>query len=169
MEAAIYHYVGPDHLRGLRREAHCIKPGAAGDLLVWTAERLAPGKRSGLAVATFVVDIAGDLWIADRRSEHVACADGGPVMAAGEMTFERDGANIEVIGVSNQSTGFCPESACWPVVAAALDRIGVSRPGDFTEKFTFRRCTACGGINLIKDGLFECGECGRELPEQWNF
>ena len=120
-------------------------------------------------IATFIVDPSGYLWIADRRSEHVACADGGPVMAAGEMTFEVNGTNIEVTDVSNQSTGFCPEPTCWPAVAAALDRIGILRPDDFTVSFTFRKCEACGGINLIKDEIFECGECGRGLPEWWNF
>jgi hypothetical protein len=75
-------------------------------------------------VATFVIDLNGDLLVADRRSEHVACAGGGPVLSAGEMFFLVEEDRVEVTDVSNQSTGYCPEPSSWPGVAAALDRIG---------------------------------------------
>lgn len=169
MTSRLYQYVGPDHLSSLRREEHCVQPSTVNEIFDWTAGQLTLGNRSRTVIATFIVDRSGNLWIADRRSEHVACADGGPVMAAGEMTFETNGTKIEVTDASNQSTGFCPEPTCWPAVAAALDRIGILRPDDFTESFMFRRCEACGGINLIKDEVFECAACGHELPDQWNF
>lgn len=43
--------------------------------------------RSQWITVTFAVDTDERLWIADRRSEHVACANGGDVLAAGELTF----------------------------------------------------------------------------------
>jgi hypothetical protein len=55
-------------------------------------------------VATYIIDKDGLLLIADRRSEHVACAGGKPVASADEMTFLVEGNQLEVIEVSNQST-----------------------------------------------------------------
>src|SRR5688572_23433490 len=66
---------------------------------------------------TYVVGVDGLLRIAHRRSEHVACAGGGDVLAAGELTATRAG----VVEVSNQSTGYCPEPESWPAVARALE------------------------------------------------
>lgn len=90
---------------------------------------------------TFVVDLTGTLRLAPRRSEHVACAGGEPVLSAGEITFRRgrDG-RWEATEVSNQSTGYCPDTASWPAVAAALDRAGLAHPGGFTDVFVFRHC-----------------------------
>lgn len=78
---------------------------------------------------TFVVTLNGSLRLAPRRSEHVALAAGDAVLAAGEMTFEPEGAGWRVAEVTNQSTGFCPDPDSWPAVAAALDRIGVPMIG----------------------------------------
>jgi hypothetical protein len=71
--------------------------------------------------------------------------------------------------VTNQSTGYCPEPESWPAVATALDRIGVAHPGRFTQEIVFRRCTACGERNVVKDGWYVCGSCGADLPADWNF
>jgi hypothetical protein len=76
---------------------------------------------------------------------------------------------VEVEEISNQSTGFCPEPESWPVVAAALDTLGVRHPGRFTLAVVFRRCPACGERNVVKDGWFACGVCGADLPAEWNF
>jgi hypothetical protein len=43
---------------------------------------------------TFVIDLNGELRIAPRRSEHVACAEGHAVLSAGEMTFRHDTPHI---------------------------------------------------------------------------
>jgi len=115
------------------------------------------------------VDCQERFWIADRHSEHVACADGGPVLAAGEMVFSVEGSEIEVVEVSNQSTGFCPEPECWTVVVQTLDYLRVPRPEAWTHAFAFRRCPSCRAINVIKDAVFECDVCGADLPEIWNF
>ena len=84
------------------------------------------------------------------------------------MFLRRTGAGLEVVEVSNQSTGFCPEPESWPAVAAALDGLGIRHPGRFTQEVIFRRCPACGERNVVKDGWFACGACGADLPKDWN-
>ena len=53
-------------------------------------------------IATFVVNQDGTLMLADRSSEHVACAGGAPVCSAGEMTFLLDDTNIGVVLRTNE-------------------------------------------------------------------
>jgi hypothetical protein len=118
---------------------------------------------------TFVIDLEGILRLAPRRSEHVACAGGRPVLSAGEITLEQGPDGWEVTSVTNQSTGYCPEGSSWPAVSRALDRIGVPHPGRFTDEFTFRRCPRCGERNLVRDGDFTCALCDAGLPASWNF
>ena len=81
------------------------------------------------------------------RSEHVACAAGGPVLSAGEITFD-DECNVPEI--SNQSTGFCPEPESWSTVERALDRVGIEHPGGFTIAVVFRLCPKCHERNIVK-------------------
>jgi len=157
-----YRYVGPARIRDRERG----EPGAVirgrEDLAVWL--RAHPeGVSEG---ATYVVDPSGDLRLAPRRSEHIDCAGGGEVLAAGEIQFTRAGGVAEV---TNQSTGYCPDPDCWPAVAAALVRVGVPGPRGFDRAFVFRRCPRCGQTNIIKEGWFVCGCCDGELPETWNF
>jgi hypothetical protein len=124
---------------------------------------------TGTFTATFIIDTSEQLWVADRHSEHVSCADGQDVLAAGEITFERAGNRIDAVEVTNQSTGFCPEPSCWSVVARVLDCIGISHPPQFTRAFEFRRCNRCGGTNIIKDNVFECIVCNAPLSHDWNY
>lgn len=163
----VYRYVGP------KRIADRVLPGSAGvpirspeDVRNWV-QASAQELTAGCVIATFVVDAAGVLRVADRRSEHVACAGGGPVRSAGEITFAV-GRAIEVGAVSNQSTGYCPEPASWPAVAEAMAAAGLKPPAGFALVCDFRRCTACGGLTLVKGGVFECGTCGAELPAAYN-
>ena len=81
------------------------------------------------------------------------------------MTFEAG----EVVGVTNQSTGFCPRPQSWPAVARALERVGLKHPGEFTAIYEFRRCDGCGEINVVKDDWFVCDLCEAELNCEWNF
>ena len=118
---------------------------------------------------TFVVGVDGILRVADRRSEHVACAGGGDVLSAGELTAVRSGSGYSITEVSNQSTGYCPEPESWQAVADALDRAGIAHPGHFTFEAVFRRCTHCGERNLVKDSWFYCAICEGVLPLAWNF
>jgi hypothetical protein len=155
-----YSYVGPDEIR--RRVA-----GAAAGHEVRVAADLERLVRD--EPMTFVVDEHGVLRVADRRSEHVACAGGGDVLSAGELVAVRDGGGVSVTDVSNQSTGYCPEPESWPAVARALDEAGIAHPGRFTYEVTFRRCPRCAERNLVKDDVFECAVCGGTLPRTWNF
>lgn len=119
--------------------------------------------------ATFVVDPSGVLRLAPRRSEHVACAAGGHVLAAGEIVFTRRRGAIVVEEATNQSTGYCPEPESFESLASALDRLGVARPGAYTMACTFRWCVPCRQTNLVKEDWFECPCCGAALPREWNF
>lgn len=136
------------------------------DVRAWvraTAQELS----AGCVIATFVVDASGVLLVADRRSEHVACAGGQQVQSAGEMTFAVSRA-VEVVAVSNQSTGYCPEPESWQAVSAALASAELEPPAGFSLACEFRRCVRCGNLTLIKGGVFECGVCGTELPTTYN-
>jgi hypothetical protein len=115
------------------------------------------------------VDEAGNLRLADRHSEHVACAGGQRVRSAGEMTLVMVGEVVRVVDVTNQSTGYCPEPTSWPEVERALEGLGVAHPTSFTTSFDFRRCPACSQINLVKDAMLRCDACDAELPAAWNF
>ena len=106
----LYHYVGPHEIAGKVTGA---PPGrriaSPADLERWIRETKQEPEASGAITVTFVVDSRGDLLIADRHSEHVACASGGPVLSAGEMSFVWTEEGFEVSEVTNQATGFCPE------------------------------------------------------------
>jgi hypothetical protein len=139
---------------------------ARASLDAWLAER----DRSDMGdPVTFVVALDGVLRLAPRRSEHIALAGGQDVLAAGEMTFASTGARWRLAEVTNQSTGYCPDPDCWPVVARALDRAGVPHSGGFTDRIIFRRCPSCGERNIVKDNDFTCALCGSALPAEWNF
>lgn len=118
---------------------------------------------------TFVVGTDGLLRLADRHSEHIACARGDEVLSAGEITIVRDRDRMRVSEISNQSTGYCPEPESYVAVARALDTLGVMHPGKFTFAAIFRRCPKCGERNLVKDDWYVCGMCETELPRDWNF
>jgi hypothetical protein len=117
---------------------------------------------------TYVVDVDGVLRLAPRRSEHVACAGGGKVLAAGEVAFVWCPAGWTVSEVSNQSTGYCPDPSSWSAVASALDRAGLARPGGFTSEFVFRRCSDCRESSVVKDEDLVCCMCGSDLSREWN-
>lgn len=93
-----YPYVGP---------ASILAAGGAPGRVLRSAEEL--DGWPGAEPFTYVVDMSGTLRLAPRRSEHVACAGGEPVLGAGEILFSRtaDGG-WAVESVSNQSTGYCP-------------------------------------------------------------
>ncbi|MGW2253090.1 hypothetical protein ACWCXH_23235 [Kitasatospora sp. NPDC001660] len=174
-----YRYVGPPGL---------WNGGGPGGRLFRTEAQFAAwaGERTAAELAepfTFVVDLTGFLRLAPRRSEHVACAGGELVLSAGEVRFGRDGgvcgsgrggSGCSGCGgwaaeeVSNQSTGYCPDVASWPAVAAALERIGVRRPEGFTHEVVFRRCPGCLRNNTVREGWFVCVFCDGDLPVQWN-
>jgi hypothetical protein len=162
-----YQYVGPDEIKA---RVAADDPGSQienlADLARWIS---GAGQGAETVTCTFVIDLSGALRIADRRSEHVACAGGEAVLSAGEVSFARGRGGWEVEAVTNQSTGYCPEPESWPAVAAALDAAGLVHPGGWTDELTFRRCERCGERNIVKDRWFVCDVCGAELPADWNF
>jgi hypothetical protein len=166
-EWPVYRYIGPAEILARVRET---APGnvicCPEDVRRWVRETKQV-VQAGSVVATFVVDSTGMLRIADRCSEHVACAGGQPVRSAGEMTFQL-GQEIEILEVSNQSTGYCPAVESWGAVARSLVAAGFSVPEGFALSCEFRRCLQCGDINLVKDGFFVCGSCEAELPARYN-
>ncbi|MER6734465.1 hypothetical protein [Streptomyces puniciscabiei] len=161
-----YRYVGPKDLKaavGLGDAGTVVRTAA--EFAHWAATRT----REELAEPfTFVVGLDGALRLAPRRSEHVACAGGEPVLSAGEIRFGEEAGRWAVREVSNQSTGYCPDTDSWPAVAEALDRAGVDRPGSFTHEVVFRRCRGCGQHNIVREDHFVCVFCDADLPGRWN-
>jgi hypothetical protein len=161
----LYRYIGPPDIA---RRAAGNPPGVVitspADVRRWVNETR---QGTGRVVATFVVDAEGRLRLADRHSEHVACAAGGPILAAGEITF-RIADEVKVEAVSNQSTGYCPEPQSWPAVVRSLHAAGLDAPKGYAPALIFRRCPACAAINVVKEDVFACAECEADLPAAWN-
>ncbi|KAA6200117.1 hypothetical protein F2B00_22000 [Streptomyces parvus] len=162
----IYRYVGPADLKA------AIRPGRGSRRIVSPADfaHWAAGQAAVelLEPFTFVVGMDGVLRLAPRRSEHVACANGEPVLSAGEISFIREAGRWVVDEVSNQSTGYCPDVVSWPAVARALDAIELGHPSCFTHQVVFRRCPGCRECAIVREGDFICVFCGSDLPEEWN-
>jgi hypothetical protein len=163
----LYNYVGPPEIAEAVRNLPAGTPiRSPQDLKNWVESNRTDADGDGVIAATFVVDRDGVLRLAPRRTEHVACASGGPVMSAGELFFRQD---LSLADASNQSTGFCPEPTSWPAIAAALSPVVASVPEHFSRQFTFRRCPSCGQILVIKDDWFVCDVCDADVPDTWNF
>ncbi|RKH05629.1 hypothetical protein D7X74_34440 [Corallococcus sp. CA047B] len=165
MELEAYAYVGPE---AIRRAVVSHPVGAS----IRSAEELDRWLRSHPEAVhegtTYVVDLSGCLRLAPRRSEHVACAGGEEVLAAGELHFRSTARGWDVAEVSNQSTGYCPDTSCWTAVAHALSRAGIHGLTGFTHEIVFRRCSRCGELNLVKEQWFVCAFCEADLPARWN-
>jgi hypothetical protein len=165
----LYPYVGSASIRAsVPKASHRLHATSKEAILHWITETRQPREPDGTVVVTFIIDPMGELWINDRRSEHVLCAAGQDVFSAGEMTFAIEGETLELVEVSNQSTGYCPEPDSWPAVARALNAISLQHANDFTMTCIFRRCEACSTLNLVKDDWFECAVCQAPLSDTWN-
>jgi hypothetical protein len=167
LEMQLYRYIGPKRIfERVKPELFGVPIRSPDDIRKWvrdTKQELI----DKCVTSTFVIDATGVLLIADRHSEHVICAGGHSVRSAGEIIF-RIGHTVEVAGVSNQSTGYCPEPESWSAVAAALAEANFEPIAGFTKVCEFRRCTGCQTITLVKDQVFECVVCGTELPVIYN-
>jgi hypothetical protein len=165
----LYQYVGSNDIRlAVAKFPAGTKIESVSQLENWIAKNSKKPKDCCSIAATFVVDLKGHLCIADRHSEHIACAGTNSVLSAGEIFFEGRNRGWEVVEITNQSTGFCPEPESWPQVAIALDRIPIPHPNKFTIEFVFRRCPVCDQLNIIKDNLLICSVCNSDLPDVWN-
>jgi hypothetical protein len=134
----LFRYVGPADLVSLVRpngDGRRIRSSA--DFREWVSARTAEELCEPF---TFVIDAAGVLRLAPRRSEHIVCAAGEAVLAAGEVSFRSESGKWTVPEISNQSTGYCPDVSSWPSVADALDRVGLVHPSGYTHEVVFRRC-----------------------------
>lgn len=156
-----YPYVGPPELRRALGPAgfRCAEPG---DFTDWLSAQTPQDLAEPF---TYVVTADSCLRLAPRRSEHVACAEGESVSAAGEIAFT--GA-WSASHVTNHSTGYCPDITSWSAVAAALGRLGISHPGAFTPAVIFRRCVDCREVNVVRDDFYVCVFCEADLPAAWN-
>ena len=67
------------------------------DVVAWAKASRQTPDTDGCVTATFIVDESGVLRIADRHSEHVACAGGGLVFSAGEITFALNAESVEIV------------------------------------------------------------------------
>ncbi|MGK5440432.1 hypothetical protein ACSNN7_01170 [Micromonospora sp. URMC 105] len=162
-----YRYVGPAEIQALwPTPVGLVVADTRSSLDRWFDERRTT---ASVEPATFVIDLDRTLRLAPRQSEHVACAAGQDVLAAGEITFALGDTGYFVQAVSNQSTGYCPDPDCWPAVAATLDRLCVPHPRSFTDAVTFRLCTGCGERNIVRDKDSVCALCEAVLPPYWNF
>ncbi len=159
----MFHYVGPPdiaagtHLDGPRG---LIVEGGDVDALLGPLGEDASARRVTL---TYTVGEEGALRVASRNSEHVACAGGASVRAAGELTVALEGGLWIVEEVTNQSTGYCPAPDCWEDAREALSRAGLEPPEAFTSAFVFRVCAQCDALQIVKDAWFVCVMCGEEL------
>jgi hypothetical protein len=152
MPARRYRYVGPAELLPTRSLGGAPIVSRAG-LDQWIANQ---GKRDQGEPFTFVIDRDEVLRLAPRRTEHVDCAGGGEVLAAGEIQFTQHEGQWLAEEISNQSTGYCPDIECWSAVSATLDRLDVYHPGHFTRPIVFRLCPRCHERNVVRDGVFVC-------------
>jgi hypothetical protein len=115
-----YRYLGSSDLLSVAEWPQRQRVLSAADVRQWitvTGQTLSPDR---MVTATFVVTEDGFLWIADRHSEHVHCARGQVVQSAGEMMFQLMPNKVEVVAVTNQSTGYCPELESYRPVVSAL-------------------------------------------------
>src|SRR5579859_4234121 len=165
----IYRHLNPGTVDAHPTNSSRARIGNAQDVIHWIRRTHQHIETDGTVTATFIVDTDRYLWIADRHSEHAACAAGRDILSAGEITFSVSDLAIAVTLVTNQSLGYCPEPESWIAVATALQNAKIKAPDGFSAAFIFRRCSQCGATNVVKEGWFVCDVCAAELSKTWNF
>jgi hypothetical protein len=117
----------------------------------------------------FIVELRHRLWLAPRGSEHVACAAGLDVLAAGEMGFLNVTGRWRVREVTQPLHRILPGARVVASGRHALDHGGIPHPHRYTGQVTFRRCMNCRCTNIVRDEVFVCALCDKALPTHWNF
>src|SRR5262245_66175812 len=85
MAGRLYDYVGPPEVAASVRGSPAGTPlKSEHDLKAWLAANREDLDSAGTITATFVIDQDGQLRVAQRRTEHIACASGGPVRSRSE-------------------------------------------------------------------------------------
>ncbi len=136
-----YQYVGPPEILEIARtQPHGTAISSVADLTVWLETKPTEQTPDGNWIATFTLGVDSVLCVAPRRSEHVACAAGGPVLSAGEIIIDGECCVPEI---SNQSTGFCPEPESWSALEPVLNHAGIIHPGKFTNAVVFLFVLSC--------------------------
>lgn len=163
-----YHYIGnPDFIPKGEFPPRTLVDSVE-SVRTWMSEHSREVDIEGNIAATYVVDTNLQFWIADRGSEHVACARLGDVISAGEVFFSESKAGPYIDHITNQSTGYCPEPSSWPAITKALLDSDLEFPHCFDPEFTFRRCTNCEDLSVVKEGFFVCLACNTDLPADYN-
>ena len=167
-----YEYIGPvEIINRIKSEFKGKRIGNTGEIFNWILENNDNPKFGDSIICTFIINLKGELVIADRHSEHVQCALGENVRSAGEIGFLIEGKNqVYVDYISNQSTGYCPSSDSWPEVEKALRKIqGLNIPKGFDPKFIFSYCPTCKARQIVKDEFYFCPTCEQELLSELEF
>jgi hypothetical protein len=165
----LYKHLNPEIAKAINGTPARKQVKSSVDIVNWCKETAQKLDEDNCIITTFIIDQEETLWIADRHSEHIICADGQPVCSAGEMTFQLNGSLVSVTDVTNQSLGYCPPPETWFSVSNALNKARIPHPADFTCKMIFRQCTKCGSKNIVKDFWFVCDVCRNDLSKEWNF
>lgn len=158
-----YEYVGPPEIWDEASGATGVCIDSINDLESFLAARDSAERNEPF---TYTVNRYGRMTLAPRRSEHVACAGGHSVLAAGEIGFARSSGDCCWLAeyISNQSVGYCPGLESWAVVARSLNRAEIGHGAFFTNPIIFRNCPHCESWNVVKEEFFVCSLCDSDLP-----
>lgn len=162
MEASRYEYVGPPDILERVKGEEGFRIENLDDLNSFLAQRHASELDEPF---TYVVNVSGCLLLAPRRSEHVECSGGSPVLGAGEIGFRTSVGALpwRACYISNQSNGYCPDVSSWSAVAQALDSVGITHGGCYTHPINFRKCQYCDNWNVVRDEVLVCALCDHDL------
>ena len=166
-----YEYVGPAEIyKRINEEFKGIVVHSSEEILNWIISNNEKSKNIDLIICTFIINLLGELVIADRHSEHVHCANGENVKSAGEIGFYITQDKIQIEFVTNQSTGYCPASESWQEVENSLRKIDdLNIPEGFDPEFVFSYCPNCQTRQIVKEEFYFCPNCENPLLSENEF
>ncbi len=167
-----YEYIGPKEiLNQIQPQFKGTVISTLQDIYRWIMKHLHNSKVGEVVICTFIINLEGQLVIADRHSEHVQCAFGEAVKSAGEIVFLIEkGQHITIDSITNQSTGYCPSADSWKAVEAALKKIdGLNIPNGFEPEFVFSYCPNCETRQIVREAFYYCPMCEGALLSEVEF